>query len=165
MTKELITQADIPTHRLSIMVDKDHFKTFFVSEKQAEMLWEGINGKDNFICLSKDVDKDAPSFYPKFGARLERLSKEEIRSRQEAYDRSLKTHVEEKVEQKKKFDSEKVDGWIAANPDAWEDRKKAAFEKLSKSTMFLGATDIVQGVLVRMDARRILHEDITKPTP
>lgn len=165
MTKELSTQADIPTHKLTLRISEDRYKTFYVTELQAERLAKGINGSDQFISLSKDVDPDAPSYYPKYGSRLERLTKAEMKARQERYDRVVETYVEEKQEEKKKFESEKVDAWINENPEAWEQKKQESFVKMKSTPMFSSASDVVQSVLVRMEARRMVHAQIIKPTP
>lgn len=160
MKKELSTLADVPTHKLTVKLEDGRFKVFYVTEKQAERLQIGINGSDKFICLSKDVDKDAPSYYPKYGSWLERIPKEEQKARQERYDHSITKMTDEHNEQVKKFESEKVDKWIDENPEAWETKKQDAFVKLKAGTMFNGASDVVQSVLVRMEARRMVHDQI-----
>jgi hypothetical protein len=164
MTKELVTAADIPTHKLTVKTEDGRFKVFYVSEKQAIVLRAGINGNDKFICLSKDVDKDAPSFYPKWGACLEKISREEAESRMRRYENTVSSVIDEQKEQAKKFESEKVDAWIQQNPEAWEQKRKDAFVKLKSGNMFSGASEVVQSVLIRMEARRIVHAEITKPT-
>lgn len=165
MTKELVTSADIPSHKLTVKTEDGRFKVFYCTEKQATIIRNGINGADKFLCLPKDIDKDAPTFYPKYGACLEKISKEELESRKKRYDTTVSKVNEQEQEKAKKFESAKVDEWITANPEGWKISLKAAAEKLSSTPIFKSASEVVQSVLVRMEARRNVHDQIIKPTP
>lgn len=162
MNQELATQADIPSHKLTLKREDGTFKQFYLTEKQAFVISKTINAPDQFIVLPKDIDRDSPSFYPKRGAWLERISKDEQEARMKKYDRAVDAVAEAKQEEAKKFESGKVDKWIEENPEAWEQKKQDAFVKMKSGTLFNGASDVVQSVLVRMEARRMVHADITK---
>lgn len=87
MTTELVREEDCPTHRLSIET-KNGFKTFYLTKKEAQWISDHINDPAQFIVLPPTIDKNAPTFYPKHGAVLERMTEDEIRRKRLVYSAS-----------------------------------------------------------------------------
>lgn len=153
MTTELATTQDAPTHRLTIKLEDGSYKIFHLNEKQAEWLAQNINSPDRFIVLPKNVDKDAPQFYPKTWATLERMSAEEIEQRRSRYAKAVQTEQEKAAEAKKREEQKVVRAWIDANPEEFADMRKKAAEKLaSMPGIFHAASDGTKRSLVYFEA-------------
>jgi hypothetical protein len=153
MTNELATAQDAPTHRLTIKLEDGSYRLFHLNEKQAEWLAQNINSPDRFIVLPKTVDKDAPQFYPKTWATLERMSEEEVEQRRNRYIKAVQTEQEKEAEAKKREDQKAVRAWIDANTDEFEGMRRMAAEKLAGSPgMFHAASDGVKRSLIYFEA-------------
>lgn len=161
MTNELATAQDAPTHRLSIKLEDGSYRTFHLSEKQAEWLAQNINSPDRFIVLPKSVDKDAPQFYPKTWATLERMSDEEIRARANRHRKAIRSAEELADEEQKKKDQATVRAWIEANPKEFEAMKEQAAMKLRNSPgMFHAASEGTKESLIYWQAMRDLYASL-----
>lgn len=161
MTHELATAQDAPTHRLSIKLEDGSYRTFHLSEKQAEWLAQNINSPDRFIVLPKSVDKDAPQFYPKTWATLERMSDEEIAARANRYRKAIQSAEEKADEEQKKKDQAVVRDWIAANPEEFEAMKQQAETKLKNSPgMFHAASAGTKESLIFWEAMRAVYASL-----
>lgn len=160
---QLVTEQGVPTHRLIVKLDDGTFKTFFLTEKEADWMANHINSSDQFIKLPRSVDPNAPSFYPKRGAWMEKMTREEIQSRAESYARSKAvTDVKNEEEEKKKREmSEKVKKWITENPGGWEKKLDEAAKELSgKKGIFHSASKETKKNLVKFHAMYLVSEMI-----
>lgn len=161
MTRELATAQDAPTHRLSIKLEDGSYRTFHLSEKQAEWLSQNINSPDRFIILPKSVDKDAPQFYPKTWATLERMSDDEIAARSNRYRKAIKTAEEKADEEQKRKDQETVREWIASHPEEFESMKQQAETKLRNTPgMFHAASEGTKVSLIYWEAVRAVYASL-----
>lgn len=161
MTTELATAQDAPTHRLSIKLEDGSYRTFHLSEKQAEWLAQNINSPDRFIVLPKSVDKDAPQFYPKTWATLERMSDDEIRARANRHRKAIRSAEELADEEQKKKDQATVREWIASHPEEFEAMKQQAETKLKGSPgMFHAASDGTKQSLIYWEAMRAVYASL-----
>lgn len=161
MTQELATAQDTPTHRLSIKLDDGSYRTFHLSEKQAEWLAQNINSPDRFIVLPKTVDKDAPQFYPKTWATLERMSDDEIAARSNRYRKAMQSaEAKADLEQKRK-DQEVVRAWIEAHPEEFAAMKEEAAVRLRQSKgMFHAASAGTKDSLIHWEAMRAVYASL-----
>lgn len=163
MTHEISTTKDTPTHRLNIKLEDGSYRTFHLSESQADWLAKNINSPDRFIVLPKSVDKDAPQFYPKTWATLERMSDDEIAARKNRYMKSIQTAEEKADEEQKKKDQALVREWIETHPKEFEVMKDQATEKLTKNTgMFHAASTGTKQSLIYWEAVRSVYAHLLK---
>lgn len=163
MTHDLATAQDVPTHRLSIKLEDGSYRTFHLSEKQAEWMAQNINSADRFIVLPKSVDKDAPQFYPKTWATLERMTDDEIAARSNRYRKAIRSAEEKADEEQKKKDQALVREWIETHPKEFEVMKDQATEKLTKNPgMFHAASTGTKQSLIYWEAVRSVYAHLLK---
>lgn len=118
--------TDIATHKLTVKLeDMGKFKTFYLTEKEAEWISKTINGPEQFIVLSKAADPNAPSAYPKRGAWLERMDpRERERQLQEKAIRQAATAQAEREVQDRVTLTLVTNRWIETEPEQYEEVRR-----------------------------------------
>lgn len=168
MTTSIITQQDIPSHRLSIKIFEDEdgqeHRVFYLNEKQAEWLAKNINSADRFIVLPKEVDPNAPSFYPKTWARMEKMTNEEIEARRDKYMNIVDKIKDENIKKERSEAAMKVRKWIQDHPTEWEDSLllTEAELKSNKGGHYSFASENIKKSLVWYESMRKLDLEINK---
>ena len=115
--------TNIATHKLTVKLeDQGQFTNFYLTEQEADWISKTINGPEQFIVLPKAVDPDAPSFYPKRGAWLERMDpRERERQMKEKAIRQADAEREEREAEERKALSIATNQWIKEHPKQYED--------------------------------------------
>lgn len=163
MTYSLVTAKDIPTHKLMLKLEDGSFRTFYLTAQEAEWVARNINSMDQFIQLPKTVDANFPSFYPKRGAWMERMPKEEAEARQRRFVGQGVGNVQEDAAKKER--EAKVKEWIEGNPEAFDLMKQEAKERLKKGNgMYNIASRGTQKHLERYEAIRAVHLFLSPPS-
>lgn len=153
----LVSAKDTPTHKLIVKLEDGTFKTFYLTEKEATWMASVINGVDRFIVLPKTIDPAAPSFYPKQGATMSRMSREELDARATRYINMAKPVRDEEVEKAKAESTAKVRAWVKEHPQEFEQMEREAEERLAaQKGMFHIASKNVKRNLIRYEALRAL---------
>lgn len=153
----LTSPQDQPTHRLTLKLEDGTFRTFFLTPKEAEWMARNINSNDPFIQLPAAVDPAAPSFYPKRGAWMERMSAEEIAARKKRY--SVPAETKEDYTKKKR--NQEVIAWSKNNPVEYGRMVLAARERLRKGGgFFLLASRNSQEFLIKYEAMHAAEEHL-----
>lgn len=161
MTHELATAQDTPTHRLNIKLEDGSYRVFHLSEKQAEWMAQNINSPDRFIVLPKSVDKDAPQFYPKTWATLERMTEDEIAARSNRYRKAIETAEEKADAEQKRKDQETVRAWIESHADDFAAMKEQAETKLRNTPgIFHAASEGTKESLIYWEAVRAVYASL-----
>lgn len=162
---QLITQKDMPTHKLIVKLEDGTFRHFYLNPRQAQAIANSINGIEQFICLPKDIDSNSPTFYPKRGAWMEKMSKEELQARLEAYGRS-KAVVDAKTEAEeaeKREQSRMVRAWVDAHPQEWKKYlEQAAKELPNKLKIFNSASKGAKKSLIKAEAMSLVGDLLTQ---
>lgn len=133
MTKEITTQKDIPTHILSVKIENDEYKTFWLTSKEADIIWKNINSTDRFIQFSNTRE-----FYPKTGAILRKITDEEKRKRERVYETNAAIiRQEQKMKKEREQKEQEIQKWIKENEKEYkkiltELKKMSDIERLSK---------------------------------
>lgn len=125
MEKTLITNKDIPTHRLVIKKTDGEFKTIYLTENQLSSVIKNINSPDQFIIIGLE-------YFPKFASQLEKLSQQEIKDMQSRYYRSFEDIRKEEEEKRKEQERKIINEWVKNNPQEWKKMKKMTHDELQK---------------------------------
>lgn len=161
MTQEIITQRDMPTHKLTVKKEDGTYRQFYLNQKQAEWMAKNINSVEPFIVLPKDVDPNSPQFYPKRGADMEKLSEDDLDRLRRKYQNSTQAREvrDEEEERKKHENTEAVRQWMSDNPKEFEKLLDEATKNLtSRKGIFHSASKNVKKTLIMFEAMRYVSE-------
>lgn len=151
----LVTDKDVPTHRLTLKLEDGSFRTFHLTPAEADWMARNINSVDPFIQLPKSVDPNGPSFYPKRGAWMERMSADEMQARRTRHTAAA-APKENDVERKKRNAS--ISKWIAANPKEYEKLRAESQQRLEQQGGFYKiAKRATREHLARYEAMRAIE--------
>lgn len=155
---DLVTLKDVPTHRLTVKLEDGSFKVFYITEQEAVWLTKSINSVEPNLILPKSIDPAAPSFYPKRGSWMERMTKEEITARSRRYAHTTSTIRDQVSESRKKEDNAKARAWIEANPEQFLIMQREAEKKLNDSKgIYHSASDGTKACLIKYEALRNVY--------
>jgi hypothetical protein len=130
--KSLSLPGNFPTHILTIKMGSGDFKKIFLSKEEAKYVAASINSRDQFIVL-----RESGEAFPKHGAELRKLNKEEIEAIKKNHERASEMVKEEEDIKRQKAEHERAEKWIEDNPEEYANlRERADKELLSESESY-----------------------------
>ncbi len=160
MNKSLVTKRDIPTHKFVTKVDGD-WKTFYLTQAQADKIAANINSPAWYIVLSKNIDPDAPRCYPKGKETyIEPLNKEEREKMYKKYMYSAEEIKKEEEDKKSEENRKNVREWIAGHPEEFEKIQEKVKEEIKNDRLYNSGSERTREALVKCKARIFVSEKI-----
>lgn len=164
---QLIRAEDTPTHKLVVRLDDGTFRAFYLTEEEAVWVARNINTVEPNLVLPRSIDPNAPSFYPKRGAWMERMSQAEIATRRARYADKARASVSvggsEAAEAAKREKSSRIRAWVKGHPGDFERMQHEAEDRLRNGKgMFNSASRGVRRNLVRFEAYRAVDDLLSK---
>ena len=160
---QLIRAEDAPTHKMTVKLEDGTYRVFHLTEKEAVWFADNINSVHPNIAFTnahRHIDPNAPSFYPKRGAWLERMSRAEVEERHRRYVQSKRAEVDaEEAERAKAERSKAIRAWVKANPEEFARMEREAAERLLQGRgMYHSASKPVKQYLAHYEALRAVDE-------
>lgn len=160
MNRDVVTAKRMVSHRLIIKLDDGSFRSFLLNIYQADMIAANINSVEPFIVLPDDIDPDSPTFYPKRGAWMEKLTEDEKIAYARRHDRRPESNVQDEL---KAAESKRVHDWIETHAEEFGHmREDAELKLLNSKGIFHSASKNVKENLIWWEARRMVADSLTQ---
>lgn len=157
----LITEENFPTHKLTVKLEDNTYRVFYLNKNQAKWMHQNINGVEQFICLPVDIDPDSPTFYPKRGAWMEKIKQHELDRMRQAYEVEGEKSIDEEEKKEREVKARAVRNWIEENPKEWEKLLDRATKELTSSAgIFNSASKTTRKHLIKFHAMALVADEV-----